>query len=69
MTGLQITITITPQGQCNVTGPLEQPIIMYGALKIAETTLAQFYAKQANGSAIVAARPADALRLQGLDGN
>ncbi len=56
MNGLEIKITISPQGQVNISGPLDQPLVMYGALKMGEQALAAFYAKQQNGKSIVPRR-------------
>lgn len=50
--GIVVTITMTPTGQLNLSGPLENPLMMYGILEMAKVVLQEHLKRQAEGQRI-----------------
>ncbi len=63
MPAMQMVITVTEQGQVNVTGPLDNPLVAYGLLEVAKDTLRNHFAA-AQQAAIKPATPEDVRTLR-----
>jgi hypothetical protein len=58
---VQLVITLTDAGQCQVSGPIDNKLICFGALEMAKEAIQEYHKHKKNG--IVAASAADAARL------
>jgi hypothetical protein len=52
---VQMTITISEQGQLNVNGPIHDKLLCFGLLELAKEAVPEHHRKKANGSGIMLA--------------